>query len=390
MWLHMLKRDYGVTEKTARRFAAEGKDFRSLYALYARSRVSATGAVSKSVLAKHVRKSERLRRWTDSHALKPFFSLQNGHTSTVGPRMIVSKHDIDYSSHFGQVLHLNRCSNIQVEGSARVFLPGYFKVVFRLKLAPDYEDIGPLNFLAKVIYADPIDHLLSDMEKSRKYAWTEDEIITPIRADGTHIHFIWNPPNPAPIANAVQNPIAAMHVNDRPFGALDPAQQRQDDGFGVDALRDIFELNNRIRERLRREAEAGGARMDDELERDNADEPPQNNVDDDLMPELEPMAEEEAPRPQMDASAAFPIDEYFDFLAGFIHVPQAGDYVCFALTNFTLGFKYGLYLDYVALVPVAKAEYDLRHAFPLGPMLLDGPDYWDTLFDSASYNTKRK
>lgn len=387
MWLHLLRRDYNVTEKTSKRFAAEEKDFRSLYALYARSRISTCGAISRTVWAKHVRKSEKLKRWAETHGLKPFFSMQNGHTSTAGHRMLVSKHEMDYSSHFGQVLHLSRCWNIQVEGSVRVFLPGYFKVVFRLKLAPDYEDIGPLNFLSKVIYADPIDHLLSDAEKAGKYGWTEDEISSPIRAEGTHIHFIWNPPNPAPIANAAQNPIAAMHVNDRPFGAPDPAQQREDDGFGVDALRDIFELNNRIRARQQVEAEARGP-VPNLVEPQPDDEPPQIAFDDDVMPDLVPMADVEAAPPRMDASSAFPVDEYFDLLSGFIHVPHAGDRVCFAITNFTVGFKYGLYIDYVSLVPVTKAEYDLRNAFPVGPMLIDGPDFWDTLYEGAAYNSK--
>ena len=381
-----------MTVKASKRFAAEEIDFRSVYTQYARSRISASGALSRAILAKQIRKSERLKRWMERHGLEPFFCLQFGHLSNQLPRMIVAKYEMDYSSHFGQVLHINRAMYIQVEGSARVFLPGFYKVVFRLKLAPDYEDIGPLNFLTKVIYADPGEHLLSEREKKLKYSWAEDEVIAPLRADGTHIHFIWNPPNPAPIVDPAQNPLAAMHVNDRPFGAPDPLQQREDDGFGIDALRNIQELNNRIRQRqMQEEAQGRGPILPNpNFQQAGNDDPAPIPFEDELMPALEPIGDGAPPGPRVDSSAAFPVDEYFDLLSGFIHVPQAGDRVCFAITNFTNGFKYGIYIDYAALVPITKAEYDLRHSFPTGPMLLDGPDYWDTLYETAVYNSRQR
>lgn len=394
LWRVLLRRDFGMTEKTIKRLAAEHLEFRQMYALYARSRISPCGSLSQTVMDKHVRRNKRLKVWAYKRGLGPFYVAQLYHTSTQGPRTIVAKHSIDDSSHFGTVLEMRRCWNIQVEGATRAFGSGYFKVVWRLRLAPDYEDLGPLHFLCKVELADEALHLLTEEERRKKdrseLSWSEDELVHPLRLDGSRLHFIWNPPNPMPVAPPDQQPHAGVHPNDRPFGAPEPQVQREDGGFGIDAMRGILELHNRIRGH----ADAAVAAIADRNnlgnfgngQMPNPAEPRVPNFgEDDGPPGLIPVDQNQDDRPTTDSSAAFPVNEWFDLLTGFIHVPQPQDAVCFALTNFTIGFKYGLFIDYVALVPVSKFEFDNRDSFPLGPLLVDGPDYWDLLCDNAAY-----
>jgi len=248
MWRSLLKRDYDVTDSWLKRFGREDATFRLLYAAFCRSLVSPAGNVSVDLTHKHVRRSEKLRRWSKIHGLHPFYVAQLFHTSTQGQRTIVARYVSDETAHFSQVLEIRRCWNIQVEGAVRVWRAGYYRVVWRIKLAPDYEDIGPLTLLSKVSPSNPAKHLLTpmeaDMESKRELSWTEDEIVNPLQLPGSFTRYVWQPPNPLPMMPP--NVEDALHPNDRPFGAPEPEPRPQDDGFGFVVQQELFMLRNRI------------------------------------------------------------------------------------------------------------------------------------------------
>jgi hypothetical protein len=369
MWRSLLRRDHQLTSKCVKRFAKEDESFRSLYIAYCRSRISPVGNLTPTILQKHVRRSEKLQRWAKLHGLKPFFVAQLFHTSTHGPRTIVAKYTLDEASHFGQVLELRRSWNIQIEGGARVWRSGYYRVVWRLKLAADYEDIGPLNFLCKVTPSHVAKHLLTDSESEmvdrQELTWTEDEIVNPVHLPGTFARYVWNPPNPLPLQPPNPQDLA-VHPNDRPFGAHEPEAQPQDDGFGFAAQQRLFELANRLQQH--------GLGQNPNPPQGNG--PPPNLHAPHAPQPLDPES-------GMQQNAPFPTGEWFDFLAGFLHVQNPHDAVCFAVTNFSVGYKYGLLIDYVALVPITEAEFSNQDQFPLGPMLKDDNHYWDSLCEST-------
>jgi hypothetical protein len=366
MWRALLKRDYQMTDSTMKRFAKAGLSFRSIFIAYCRSRISPVGSLSPEIRLKHVRRSEALQKWAKLHGLSPFYVAQLWHTSTHGPRTIVSKYTYDEESYYGQVLELRRCWNIQVEGAARVWRAGYYRLVWRLKLAKDYEDLGPLQFLCKVVESNAMKHLLPEEEVEKvnrqELSWTEEELVSPLRISGSHTVYVWNPPNPLPMLPPNPQDLA-VHPNDRPFGAPEPAAQPQDDGFGLAAQQQLFQLHNRI---LQAQGQAQPAPA---------------------LPAAQaaPLAPNDPapPAPLEHTNAPFPVGEWFDLLAGFIHVPHAHDAVCFAMTNFTIGYKYGLMIDYVALLPITESEFNRQNRFPLGPMLMDDNHYWDSLSDGV-------
>lgn len=357
-----------------KRFAKEDANYRSLYTAFYRSRVSPVGYLSPKISAKHVRRSSSLQRFAKVHGIRPFYVVQLFHTSTHGPKTIVAKHSLDETSHYGQVLELRRCWNIQVEGSVRVWRPGYYRVVWRLKLATDYEDLGPLSFLTKVVTSYELKHLLDETEAEKidveECTWKEEEIVSPVSILGSHTVYVWNPPNPLPLQPPNPQDMA-VHPNDRPFGAPEPEAQPQDDGFGLIAQQNLFQLHNRI-------LQAQGAAAPPE--RGHAPAAPQ------APQEAAPQAPQDPANGNSAENAPFPIGEWFDLCAGFIHVPQAHDAVCFALTNFTIGYKYGLMIDYVALVPTTEREFKFQERFPLGPVLIEGHHYWDTLCEDFMHD----
>lgn len=376
MWRSLLKRDYQITDSWLKRFGKEDATFRMLYAAYCRSRVSPAGSMNGEVTQKHIRRSPKLQKWADVHGLRPFWVAQLFHTSTQGQRTIVARHAFDESSHFKQVLEIRRCWNIQVEGAIRVWHPGYYRVVWRFKLAPDYEDIGPLALLCKVGPSHLAKHLLTikerEMENHREMSWTEDEIVNPMQLPGSYERYVWQPPNPLPMLPPNEEE-AAVHPNDRPFGAPEPVARQQDDGFGFAVQQELFELRNRIAA-----ANGGGNAPEAQNAAPHVPAVPAPAAPPNALPPLDP----QNPIPQPLDNAPFPVGEWFDVLAGFVHVQNPHDAVCFALTNFSVGYKYGLFVDYVALFPITQHEYENRNCFSLGPMLMDTNQYWDSLCDS--------
>lgn len=381
----MLRRHFGFTAAMMKRFAEEDSTFRELFIAYFRSRASSTGSLTPTINDKHVRKSPTLQKWAQLHGLKPFYVTQLFHTSNVGHRTVCASHVADEDAYFGQVLEIKRCWNIQIEGAMRVWLPGYYRVVWRLKLAHDHLDLGPLHFLSKVVESDPIKTLLMDAERAelsrKELTWDEDELESPITMPGSHTHYIWEFANPE--AMQQPDPVAlAQHPNDRPFGAPEPAPQPAPIAFGVEAQQELFELRNRL---LAQDQVVNNnphnqrppqAAADNQGAAQNAE--PQDGDMPGLMP-AEPDGDDghfNAPRRN---GGPFPVDRWFSLLSGFVQIKNPHDAVCFAITNFAIGYKYGLMVDYVSLVPVTKREYELRDEFNLGPLLMDDNAYWDSL-----------
>jgi hypothetical protein len=366
MWLQVLRRDYGVTPEWIKRFASEGTSFRKLCIAYCRSRVSCAGNVSRKIEDKHVRKSESLKRWAKVHGVAPFYVAQLWNTSTVGQRTVCAKLTEEEDSYFSKVLEIRRCWNIQIEGAVRVPVAGFYRVTWRVKLAPDYEDVGPLSFLSKVVERYSGSDLLSEKERTeldrKELAWDESELAMPRTfIDGSYTYYVWSPTNPVP-AQPANAAVVPVHPNDRPFGA--PEQQANDaepEGFGFQVQQQLFLLRNRLGDQ---------------------NQPPPN-----LPPA--PAAPAPAPAPAGPVSATqiapFPVNEWFSILTGFIEVKNPYDAVCFAITNFSMGYKYGFFFDHATLTPVTKREFDNRDQFVTGPMLMDDHQYWDTLCSSMSH-----
>lgn len=366
----------------------DGSLFKFFVALY-RSKISATGCLTPTLNHKHVRRSPKLQRWAAVHGLKPFYATQLFHTSSVGVRTVTATYIVDEDAYFGQVMEIRRSWLLQIEGAARVWDAGFYRVVWRIKLAPDYEDLGPLHFITKVVESDPMRTLLTPDEQDKldrkELVFSEEELeanslLTHAKVHETHtpggVHYIWYPPNPGPLQEP--DPVLAnMHPNDRPFGAPEPVAAPEPEGFGFQVQQQLFQLRNRLNAGANNDAarpiidpQAAAAAL-------AAPQPQPPNGQ-----QQEPPADEPT-NPARRNDGPFPVNQWFDLLAGFIQVKNPHDGVCFAITNVDFGYKYGLFIDYVALVPVTRKEFEHRDSFPLGPILMEDTGYWDFMCETA-------
>lgn len=272
---------------------------------FARSKISVCGKISPKISQKQIRSNSNLQNWCNTNGLSPFWVLQLFQKNTKR-KVINSTYNEDEDSYFGTIVEIQECWNIQIEGSVKVWNPGFYRVVWRIKLLPDYLDLSPLRFLTKVFDSE-----------IKKPKFTNDEIFEAESVDSEFLVYTWNINNP--------------QINDPQIN--DPQDQQLPNLLPME---DLNEKNINILENLNNKYF---------INHDNL---------------IDSLRYWEVP---------FPVNSWFDLLIGFIEVKNHHNTVCFALSNSSTGFKYGLRLDYVALYPVSKAEYEIRNLFHPGPLL---------------------
>jgi len=84
-----------------------------------------------------MRKGRKLLIFSERNGLGRFWILNFYHTNKRTKRVSCLIED-DNSSHFGNVLYISETTRIQVEGTAKIWNTGKYKIGWRLKLHNDF------------------------------------------------------------------------------------------------------------------------------------------------------------------------------------------------------------------------------------------------------------
>eukprot|EP00029_Vermamoeba_vermiformis_P014314 TRINITY_DN9434_c0_g1_i1.p1 TRINITY_DN9434_c0_g1~~TRINITY_DN9434_c0_g1_i1.p1 ORF type:complete len:310 (-),score=12.85 TRINITY_DN9434_c0_g1_i1:144-1073(-) len=151
LWKFLIKRDFSsITNSGCYQSCAH---YRNLYIQLARAKISLLGMASPNGAIKlHKIKDEfkrtRQQRVAETSGIRSFYVLLYHHTNAT--RKVAAYAVDDAASYYGKVLHFNEVNKLLAEGTAKVWIPGPYKVVWRIKLAPDY-GLGAIEFTTKVL-----------------------------------------------------------------------------------------------------------------------------------------------------------------------------------------------------------------------------------------------
>jgi hypothetical protein len=120
----------------------------------------------------------RIERFKEANRIRPFWALQLHYTNS-RTRRIASEYVSDPTSYFQTVLHLNELNRLLVEGCGMVWIPGYYRVRWRIKLSADYA-LGTLQFVTKVL-----------RDENERGAWDDDEMEILTRPNSEFYQRFW-------------------------------------------------------------------------------------------------------------------------------------------------------------------------------------------------------
>jgi hypothetical protein len=151
LWKFLIKRDFSSITNSGCYQACS--HFRNLYIQLARAKVSLLGMASPNGTNKvHKIKDEfkrnRQQRVMETSGIRPFYVLLYHHTNAT--RKLAAYAIDDAASYYGKVLHFNEVNNLLAEGTTKVWIPGAYKVIWRIKLAQDY-GLGAVEFTTKAL-----------------------------------------------------------------------------------------------------------------------------------------------------------------------------------------------------------------------------------------------
>lgn len=273
VWKHLLVRDFDLPYELQNQFSLLPLQ---LYISFTRSRISPLGIFKPDMKPKDIRHDASLSKWAKRNFLNPFYVLHLYHRSA-RTRRIEAKYTKDSSSYYKRVLEICEIFILLIEGQCLVRFPGYYKVVWRMKIANDYIDLNELTFITRIAQKG---------EKCIPYHVYEN----PLPEEGVQTVYTYIIPNPPP------EPVRAPEV-----GPIDPL------------LIGMMPAN------------------------------PIQPVEQDPIPNQAPTSHVR--------------ERWFEVVVGHIQIDQPNTPVFLTLVNMNPAWKYGLFIDYVQIVPIHEKEY---------------------------------
>ncbi|XP_049848864.1 uncharacterized protein LOC126316814 [Schistocerca gregaria] len=334
-WRHVLWKEWGICSSRVTSFAKGGMIPRDIYLAYKWSRISVADLFLPYMNIKKTNEIPRMKRRVQLSAISAFWVLGLYHTNSLN-HQFEAQYRHDSTSYFGRVLEITNVFRIQIEGSARVAVPGYYRVSWRLKIVDAEHGLAPLFFYTSVsdsFRSGPKPMINRKVEISRRNVgyyrdedlkWCYEELAHPALTNRKNFVYEFCPPH------------------------------------FVDNRQNLGE----------EEAGAGG-------EQANLPAIPTSQTSNEGTP-----GHTDSEHPAVGSQEQIRMNVWFDLIVGYIHVPKKWSGVRFAAINSVPDWKNGLWVDYVSLLPVTKKEFNMKDKLPMGFQATS-----DTTFGFDHYRT---